>query len=177
MHAQPPPLNTQATYSGQQQQQPASVYIKNLPPEADKLYLYEHFARHGAVLSVKVRHLFGFASYAHRVVVVRPGGQRDCAWASVRYKRIRNAAEYGIYGWLPMAPLCWQSQRLKLASTAQVMTDEATGKCRGVGFVNYGSFAGASAAIAAMHGTIVGDKVLHVSLQQQRAEQRTPRRP
>lgn len=33
---------------------PCSVYIKNLPPEADKLFLYERFAQHGAVISVKV---------------------------------------------------------------------------------------------------------------------------
>lgn len=30
------------------------MYVKNLPPEADKLFLYERFAPHGAVLSVKV---------------------------------------------------------------------------------------------------------------------------
>ena len=33
---------------------PSSVYVKNLPPEADKLFLYERFAPHGAILSVKV---------------------------------------------------------------------------------------------------------------------------
>ena len=49
---QPQAVSTQQAYGGPQQ--PASVYIKNLPAEADKLYLYEHFARHGAVLSVKV---------------------------------------------------------------------------------------------------------------------------
>ena len=52
-----------STFSGRQapvqghsgaQQQRASLYIKNLPPGADKLYLYERFARFGAVLSVKV---------------------------------------------------------------------------------------------------------------------------
>lgn len=62
-------------------------------------------------------------------------------------------------------------------SVMQVMLDDATGKCRGVGFVNYANYAAASAAIAGMHGTVVGDKVLHVSLQQQREMARTPRRP
>jgi RNA recognition motif. (a.k.a. RRM, RBD, or RNP domain) len=33
--------------------QTSSVYIKNLPPEADKLYLYERFAPHGPISSVK----------------------------------------------------------------------------------------------------------------------------
>ncbi|KAK9790968.1 hypothetical protein WJX73_007835 [Symbiochloris irregularis] len=35
-------------------QGPSSVYIKNLPPEADKLFLYQRFAPHGAIQSVKV---------------------------------------------------------------------------------------------------------------------------
>lgn len=30
------------------------MYIKNLPPEADKLFLYQRFAPHGAIQSVKV---------------------------------------------------------------------------------------------------------------------------
>jgi hypothetical protein len=33
-----------------------SLYIKNLPANADKLFLYERFAPYGAVLSVKVLH-------------------------------------------------------------------------------------------------------------------------
>jgi polyadenylate-binding protein len=57
----------------------------------------------------------------------------------------------------------------------QVMLDEGTGKCRGVGFVNYTSYEGARAAIAAMHGSMVGDKMLHVSLQQQRDSGRAGR--
>ncbi len=32
----------------------SSLYVKNLPPEADKLYLYEKFAPYGAILSVKI---------------------------------------------------------------------------------------------------------------------------
>lgn len=36
------------------QKQPTALYIKNLPADADKLYLYERFARFGAILSVKV---------------------------------------------------------------------------------------------------------------------------
>lgn len=35
----------------------SSVYVKNLPPEADKLYLYEKFAPYGGISSVKVQAL------------------------------------------------------------------------------------------------------------------------
>ena len=45
-------------YVGNQQQQaqttPTSVFIKNLPADTDKLYLYETFAPYGAISSVKV---------------------------------------------------------------------------------------------------------------------------
>ena len=33
----------------------SSVYVKNLPQDADKLYLYEKFAPYGGISSVKVR--------------------------------------------------------------------------------------------------------------------------
>lgn len=33
----------------------SSLYVKNLPPEADKCFLYERFAPFGAIMSVKVR--------------------------------------------------------------------------------------------------------------------------
>ena len=36
------------------QPQATSLYIKNLPPETDKLFLYERFAPHGGIASVKV---------------------------------------------------------------------------------------------------------------------------
>lgn len=39
---------------GSRSTQSASLYIKNLPPEADKLFLYEHFAPLGAILSVRL---------------------------------------------------------------------------------------------------------------------------
>ena len=32
----------------------ASLYVKNLPAEADRLFLYEKFAPYGAILSIKV---------------------------------------------------------------------------------------------------------------------------
>jgi RNA recognition motif-containing protein len=35
--------------------QPTSLYVKNLPADADKLFLYEHFAPHGGINSVRVR--------------------------------------------------------------------------------------------------------------------------
>lgn len=79
-----------------------SLYVKNLPPEADKLFLYEKFAPHGAIASVRV------------------------------------------------------------------MTDDVTGTCKGVGFVNYVDHAAALDAIRDLHGLAVGDKQLHVSLQTHR---------
>lgn len=81
---------------------PCSLYVKNLPLDADRLFLYEKFAPHGAVHSVKI------------------------------------------------------------------LSDEQSGKCRGVGFVNYGDANGALKAIHAMHGSKLGDKLLHVSLQTHR---------
>ncbi len=84
------------------QSTPCSLYVKNLPAEADRLFLYEKFAPHGAVHSVKI------------------------------------------------------------------LSDEQTGKCRGVGFVNYGEAAGALKAIHALHGSKLADKLLHVSLQTHR---------
>lgn len=79
-----------------------SLYVKNLPQDADKLFLYEKFAIHGAIASVRV------------------------------------------------------------------MTDEATGVCKGVGFVNYVDHSAALEAIRDLHGQVVGDKQLHVSLQTHR---------
>ena len=78
---------------------PCSLYVKNLPADADRLFLYEKFAPHGAIYSVKV------------------------------------------------------------------LPDEQTGKCKGVGFVNYGDAAGARRAINALNGSKLGDKLLHVSEQ------------
>lgn len=78
---------------------PCSLYVKNLPAETDRLFLYEKFAPHGAIHSVKV------------------------------------------------------------------LSDVQTGKCKGVGFVNYGDATGAFKAIDALHGSKLGDKFLHVSLQ------------
>lgn len=82
--------------------QPSSIYIKNLPPETDKLYLYEKFAPFGGVASVKV------------------------------------------------------------------LADEATGQCRGVGFVNYVDSTSAMQAVGAMHNLRMGERILHVSLQTHR---------
>lgn len=77
----------------------ASLYIKNLPLDADKLFLYEKFSPYGAILSVKV------------------------------------------------------------------LNDPQSGQCRGVGFVNFAEHTSAMRSIQALHGTKVGDKLLHVSLQ------------
>jgi RNA recognition motif-containing protein len=47
----------------------------------------------------------------------------------------------------------------------QVMLDEATGLCKGVGFVNYCDPEGAARAAAAMNNAAVGDRRLHVAVQ------------
>lgn len=44
LHAPPPPSLSTCT----------SLYVKNLPPETDRLWLYERFAPHGSIMSVKV---------------------------------------------------------------------------------------------------------------------------
>ena len=51
----------------------------------------------------------------------------------------------------------------------QVLQDETTGLCRGVGFVNYIDQQGAATAIQAVNGLKAGDKFLHVSLQSHRS--------
>ncbi len=48
------------------------------------------------------------------------------------------------------------------------MTDHASGRCKGVGFVNYATQDAACVGIASMHGTAVDGGVLHVSLQRQK---------
>ena len=45
----------------------SSVYVKNLPQDADKLYLYEKFAPFGGISSVKVRASPG-GNHAGRIV-------------------------------------------------------------------------------------------------------------
>jgi len=50
----------------------------------------------------------------------------------------------------------------------QVMTDGASGKCKGIGFVNYMTHEGACVAMASMHSTVADNHVLHVTLQQHR---------
>lgn len=78
----------------------ASLYVKNLPPEADELLLYRTFSPLGALLSCKVH------------------------------------------------------------------TDPSTGRCRGVGFVNFADQASAVRALQQLHGTRIADgRVMHITLQ------------
>lgn len=79
--------------------QGCSLYIKGMPEDADKLWLYEKFARFGAVQSVRV------------------------------------------------------------------LVDEHTGKCNGIGFVNYNDPMGARIAHETMNGVSMGDRLLHVMIQ------------
>ena len=92
-------LSSHALSQPTSQSMPCSLYVKNLPAEADRLFLYEKFAPHGAVYSVKI------------------------------------------------------------------LSDEQNGKCRGVGFVNYGDAKSAIKAVEALHGSKIQDKLLHVSFQ------------
>ena len=54
---QPLGMDAEALRHALPQNATASVYVKNLealPPETSKLFLYEQFAPHGAILSVRV---------------------------------------------------------------------------------------------------------------------------
>ena len=76
-----------------------SIYIKGMPEDADKLWLYEKFSRFGGILSVRV------------------------------------------------------------------LLDESTGRCNGIGFVNYTDPEGARAAHETMNGVSMGERLLHVMVQ------------
>jgi len=45
------------------------------------------------------------------------------------------------------------------------MLDEITGACKGIGFVNFTDSAAAQLAVDSMDGIYIGDKILHVSIQ------------
>jgi hypothetical protein len=77
----------------------SSLYIKGMPEDADKLWLYEKFARFGGINSVRV------------------------------------------------------------------LIDEQTGKCNGIGFVNYVTADAARLAQETMNGVSMGDRLLHVMVQ------------
>jgi hypothetical protein len=77
----------------------SSIYIKGLPENADKLWLYEKFSRFGGILSVRV------------------------------------------------------------------LVDEKSGKCNGIGFVNFTSTEAARAAHETMNGVNMGERLLHVMVQ------------
>jgi RNA recognition motif-containing protein len=76
-----------------------SIYIKGMPEDADKLWLYEKFSRFGGILSVRV------------------------------------------------------------------LLDEVSGRCNGIGFVNYTDSEGARAAHETMNGVSMGERLLHVMVQ------------
>lgn len=76
-----------------------SIYIKGMPEDADKLWLYEKFSRFGGILSVRV------------------------------------------------------------------LLDEHTGRCNGIGFVNFTEPEGARAAHETMNGVSMGERLLHVMVQ------------
>lgn len=52
------------------------------------------------------------------------------------------------------------------------MVDEATGACKGVGFVNYCDPDGAACAAAVMNNALVGERRLHVAVQAPRGAPR-----
>jgi RNA recognition motif-containing protein len=79
--------------------QGCSIYIKGMPEDADKLWLYEKFSRFGGILSVRV------------------------------------------------------------------LLDEHSGRCNGIGFVNYTDPEGARAAHETMNGVSMGERLLHVMVQ------------
>jgi len=77
----------------------SSIYIKGLPEDADKLWLYEKFSRFGGILSVRV------------------------------------------------------------------LVDEHSGRCNGIGFVNFTNSESACAAHEIMNGVNMGERLLHVMVQ------------
>ena len=79
--------------------QGCSIYIKGMPEDADKLWLYEKFSRFGGIISVRV------------------------------------------------------------------LLDEHSGRCNGIGFVNYTDPEGARAAHETMNGVSMGERLLHVMVQ------------
>lgn len=81
----------------------SSVCVKGLPPNTDRLWMYEHFARFGAIAGMRI------------------------------------------------------------------LIDESSGLCNGTGFINFADAFGAERAKQAMSGLQVGDRILHVMIQQQGA--------
>jgi RNA recognition motif-containing protein len=79
--------------------QGCSIYIKGMPEDADKLWLYEKFSRFGGILSVRV------------------------------------------------------------------LVDDHTGRCNGIGFVNFTGPEASRAAHETMNGVGMGDRLLHVMIQ------------
>lgn len=97
----------QAMLGGAAPSSAASIYIKGMPETADKLWLYEKFARFGGIASVRV------------------------------------------------------------------LIDEQSGKCNGIGFVNYVSADAARLAQESMNGISMGDRLLHVLVQNPAARSRS----
>jgi len=79
--------------------QGCSIYIKGMPEDADKLWLYEKFSRFGGILSVRI------------------------------------------------------------------LLDEHTGRCNGIGYVNFTDPEGARDAHETMNGVNMGERLLHVMVQ------------
>ena len=79
--------------------QGCSIYIKGMPEDADKLWLYEKFSRFGGIMSVRV------------------------------------------------------------------LLEEHSGRCNGIGFVNFTDPEGARAAHETMNGVSMGERLLHVMVQ------------
>ena len=64
-----------------------------------------------------------------------------------------------------------------IVERAQIMTDRETGRSRGFGFVEMPDATEAKAAIAGLHGTSQGGRLLTVNEAREREERGGPRRP
>ena len=170
-----PPAAAGAPDSSQQALPPnatASIYVKNIPPDAGKLYLYEHFAQFGAVLSVRV--LVRPSPGLVRALDALParlhgrGGVAGLASADVSPSRPAAGQQPREHVAASCGGRTCQPRAATQAGCVRVQMDPATNQCRGVGFVNYATPGSALAAVQAVHGQRVGErdaKVLRVSLQ------------
>ncbi|MEW5297172.1 MAG: hypothetical protein WDW36_000397 [Sanguina aurantia] len=138
----------------------ASLYVKNLPLNADKLFLYERFAPFGAILSVKVLTDEETVWNVSARPIPNPSGNppsKPCL------SRTGGATQP-----LDTHALLLALTLAHLPPSLAGWAADPTGRCRGVGFVNYLERSVAIFAANALQGSRIDGKPLHVALQEPR---------